>query len=163
MHVSSEFLLAGRAIFTVDLPAGHSSGRPHVTYRVTTPPDGAPNSGEIYFVSVLSGPDNEADYAYLGVLDPKTGSIRRTAKSRLAPDDFRFRLAVRVFLNILADNTQALTDAGWKLHHEGRCGRCGRLLTVPESIETGIGPECAAKLGIEMVQAPAVQRTFEEI
>jgi hypothetical protein len=26
--------------------------------------------------------------------------------------------------------------------HEGRCGRCGRALTVPESVERGIGPEC---------------------
>jgi hypothetical protein len=29
--------------------------------------------------------------------------------------------------------------------HEGRCGRCGRRLTVPESIESGLGPECATK------------------
>lgn len=29
--------------------------------------------------------------------------------------------------------------------HEGRCGRCGRKLTVPSSIETGLGPECAGK------------------
>lgn len=29
--------------------------------------------------------------------------------------------------------------------HEGRCGRCGRKLTVPESIETGIGPDCAKR------------------
>jgi hypothetical protein len=28
------------------------------------------------------------------------------------------------------------------VHHEGRCGRCGRTLTVPESIESGFGPEC---------------------
>jgi hypothetical protein len=28
-------------------------------------------------------------------------------------------------------------------HHEGKCGRCGRLLTVPSSIESGIGPECS--------------------
>jgi hypothetical protein len=26
--------------------------------------------------------------------------------------------------------------------HEGRCGACGRRLTVPESIERGLGPEC---------------------
>lgn len=26
----------------------------------------------------------------------------------------------------------------------GRCGRCGRRLTDPESIRRGIGPECAA-------------------
>ena len=29
--------------------------------------------------------------------------------------------------------------------HAGRCCRCGRVLTVPESIATGIGPECAAR------------------
>jgi hypothetical protein len=29
-----------------------------------------------------------------------------------------------------------------EVHHEGRCGRCGRALTVPESIESGFGPEC---------------------
>ena len=27
--------------------------------------------------------------------------------------------------------------------HEGRCGRCGRKLTVPASIERGLGPVCA--------------------
>jgi len=26
--------------------------------------------------------------------------------------------------------------------HEGRCGRCGRKLTDPVSIETGLGPHC---------------------
>jgi len=26
--------------------------------------------------------------------------------------------------------------------HEGACGRCGRTLTVPESIASGFGPEC---------------------
>jgi len=27
--------------------------------------------------------------------------------------------------------------------HEGRCGRCGRLLSNPDSIQRGLGPECA--------------------
>ena len=27
-------------------------------------------------------------------------------------------------------------------YHMGRCGRCGRPLTNPESIESGYGPEC---------------------
>jgi hypothetical protein len=26
---------------------------------------------------------------------------------------------------------------------EGKCGKCGRALTVPSSILTGIGPECS--------------------
>jgi hypothetical protein len=31
---------------------------------------------------------------------------------------------------------------GYKIQHEGKCCRCGRTLTTPESIERGIGPEC---------------------
>ncbi|MGQ4872128.1 MAG: DUF6011 domain-containing protein, partial [Candidatus Thorarchaeota archaeon] len=27
-----------------------------------------------------------------------------------------------------------------RIWHEGKCGRCGRRLTVPESIESGYGP-----------------------
>jgi hypothetical protein len=30
--------------------------------------------------------------------------------------------------------------------HEGKCGKCGRTLTVPSSIESGIGPECMKSL-----------------
>lgn len=28
------------------------------------------------------------------------------------------------------------------IYHEGRCCKCGMPLTVPESIDSGIGPEC---------------------
>jgi hypothetical protein len=28
-------------------------------------------------------------------------------------------------------------------HHQGRCGRCGRKLNHPNSIASGLGPECA--------------------
>ena len=40
--------------------------------------------------------------------------------------------------------------------HEGRCGRCNRALTVPESIASGIGPECA-----KHVLGPAPTFPFE--
>lgn len=30
--------------------------------------------------------------------------------------------------------------------HEGRCGACNRPLTVPESIENGLGPVCASRV-----------------
>jgi hypothetical protein len=29
-----------------------------------------------------------------------------------------------------------------EIHHEGYCGKCGRPLTVPESITSGYGPVC---------------------
>jgi hypothetical protein len=34
-----------------------------------------------------------------------------------------------------------------EVYHEGYCGRCGRTLTDPQSIERGFGPECAKKVG----------------
>lgn len=34
-----------------------------------------------------------------------------------------------------------------EIWHEGKCGRCGRQLTVPESIESGFGPECVKMIG----------------
>ena len=33
------------------------------------------------------------------------------------------------------------SDIGLEVWHEGRCGKCGRKLIVPESIARGIGPE----------------------
>lgn len=33
-----------------------------------------------------------------------------------------------------------------EIWHEGRCGKCGRPLTDPESIKSGIGPYCASKM-----------------
>jgi hypothetical protein len=29
-----------------------------------------------------------------------------------------------------------------EVYHSGRCGRCGRELTDPESIKCGLGPHC---------------------
>lgn len=34
------------------------------------------------------------------------------------------------------------------IRHAGSCGRCGRTLTVPASLDSGIGPVCADKMGI---------------
>jgi hypothetical protein len=32
------------------------------------------------------------------------------------------------------------------VYHEGRCGACGRRLTTPESISSGLGPVCAGRI-----------------
>lgn len=35
---------------------------------------------------------------------------------------------------------------GVEFRHTGKCGRCGRKLTNPRSIDIGLGPECEGKL-----------------
>lgn len=144
MSVSKQFVLAGDATFTVELPKGDPNGS-HLTYRVQhiEANDRWPES---YFVKILRGPDNTSDYVYLGKLDPFTGQVRSTERSAYAQDSFPVRLINRVLVRIWADDHAAYEQFGYQTHHEGRCGRCNRKLTVPESITSGIGPECAKKV-----------------
>ena len=123
------FALAGNARLTLVSKATKA----RYSYRVKASDDGA-----VHFVSVLTGSDNENGYSYLGIVG-KDGSFRVTAKSKIAAHA-PSALAFAWFWS--------LVEAG-RLHdklevwHEGRCGRCARVLTVPESIANGIGPECA--------------------
>lgn len=43
--------------------------------------------------------------------------------------------------------------ASVEIWHEGRCCRCNRKLTVPASIELGLGPDCAEDVGLGKVWA----------
>jgi hypothetical protein len=134
--VSKDFILAGKAIFTVANPQGE-----HYTYRVSAPKQG----GDIRFVSLLTGPDNTGDYTYLGLLKAGSGDVVATAKSKLSTTSRPFAVA-QFAVNVVFGKRPL--PAGYRLIHAGRCGRCARLLTVPESVETGFGPECAGKLGL---------------
>lgn len=145
--ITKEFALAGDARFTVEPDPAWAAGRgcpPHWTFRLRRVEFAGGRT--CLFASLLTGPDNEASYTYLGVVREDTGEVRLTAKSGLADDSWPVRVLRRVLARLFAGEGAAVEAAGWKVHHEGRCGRCGRVLTVPESIETGIGPECAKRM-----------------
>lgn len=128
------FLLAGRAVFTVE---NEATGN-RFTFKVNK--SGDPEK-VIHFVSLLTGPDNTSDYTYMGTIFDKK-DFRRTRKSTMGEAAPAFKAFQYVWL--------ALNNGGLskkvKFYHEGRCCRCGRALTVPDSIERGIGPECTSKL-----------------
>jgi uncharacterized protein DUF6011 len=130
------FALAGNAILTLQ---SQKTGA-HFTYKVRQAHDRQTNKPvDSYYVSLLSGTDNENDYFYLGLI--RDGRFIRTAKSRAGQDAPSFK-AFSYFWNVEHNgNTQLL------VRHEGRCGHCGRTLTHPASIDLGIGPECASKMG----------------
>ena len=162
MMFSSEIVTAGKCIFTVEVPPSfgltmENPPKPHYTYRVKLKkgdPDGKWKN-DSYFVGVLTGPDNTRDYTYLGMLEMNrigdeigktNGVVKLTAASKFADDSWPVRIVRQVLARIWANDAQAIEAAGWMLHHEGRCCRCGRPLTVPSSVESGIGPECASKM-----------------
>lgn len=153
MSVSKQFLLAGNATFTVECPKG--AKYPHVTYKVEKT-EKTERWDEAYFVKVLCGPNNEEDYVYLGRLDTFTGQLQLTRKSALPATAFRVRLLNKVLARVWADDHTAYEQHGYATHHEGRCGCCGRKLTVPASVVSGIGPECCKKMGLPV---PARNRT----
>jgi hypothetical protein len=126
---STEFFSGGNALFTVSNPQGT-----RYTFRIRKPKPDMP-----FFVSLLTGPDNESSYTYLGIYVPQIQAIRLTSKSRYTEDS----LPVKVLR--WAVKLPKLPE-GYAIQHEGRCCRCGRTLTVPESIDAGIGPECAGLL-----------------
>lgn len=139
MAVSKQFILAGKAIFTIQLPAG--SDKPHYTFKVDKV-EASVRWPEAWFVKMLAGPSNESDYVYVGKLQAGTGEVCLTGKSKVTADTFAFKLLNRVLARIWANDHASYEQHGYKTHHEGKCGRCARRLTVPESIESGFGPEC---------------------
>lgn len=124
------FILAGNATFTI---VSAKTGT-RFTYKIRAKV--VDSGATLHFVSVLTGSDNENDFTFLGTVFSGT-NFRHSAKSRIGSDAPSARAFAWAFNRILADN---LTDAS--VHHEGKCGRCGRKLTVPRSIEIGLGPEC---------------------
>jgi hypothetical protein len=123
------FFIGGNAIFTVSNPSGI-----HYTYKIRKPSEEMP-----FFVSLLSGPDNENNFNYLGIYDPNKGTIRLTKKSRYKEDSLPVKV-IRWAIAIINKNLPI--PEGYAIQHEGRCCKCGRTLTTPESIELGIGPIC---------------------
>jgi hypothetical protein len=147
--INKEFVLAGNAIFTVLL-----SNEEHYTFRVSRPTkdrNGRKLSvkeyeAKPYFIGKLAGPNNLNDYRYLGVLELETFSIKFTAKSNYTLKSDAAVVLQRAF-DLLSGKCELNQTNIIDIYHAGHCGRCGRLLTVPSSIESGIGPECAEIMG----------------
>lgn len=130
-----EYILAGNSTFTLRSKTTGARFTYKAIYKKYFGED-------IVVVKLLNGTDNVNDYGYLctiKIIDgvPKIirdkSRISATAKSFVIFDMVFFKLLVGLEMNNL------------EIWHEGVCCRCGRKLTVPESIQSGIGPECATK------------------
>lgn len=130
------YLMSGKAIVTI---VSKKTGQ-RFTYKVERPPqdkkEGKPDFG-FRFVKLLSGPDNTRNYTYMGKIRGRVyehkynGKLAYDATSVVA---FDWMLKQLVRGEIHLDKME--------IWHEGRCGKCGKKLTVPSSIASGLGPEC---------------------
>ena len=129
------FIVAGNATFT--LVNTLTGGR--FTYKVRQCED----NENLFFVKVLTGQDNTSDYTYLGTIfrEPRGLAYKHGRKSRIS-DSAKSAVAFTWFMS----RVPSLLPEALEVWHEGRCGRCGRALTVPESVAQGYGPECVGKM-----------------
>lgn len=129
------FLLAGNAILTVR----NSETGNRFTFKVVEDKDNEGNPTGRHYVKVMTGPDNNSSYTYLGTIFGRN-VYQHGKKSHIGQDAMSARAFNWVWRRLTSGKELPECIEVW---HEGRCGRCGRRLTVPESIETGLGPICA--------------------
>lgn len=154
MNISRTFITAAKgrekhpgAIFTLEVSPEfikkHSDVHNHYTYKVKYKVD--PKFGEKWFVNLLTGSDNNSSYSYIGLLNADNGEFITTPGSKAGDAAWSVRLIKRVFACMWESDgasLEDLTDNGFDLHHEERCGRCGKKLSTPRSCTLGLGPIC---------------------
>ena len=131
--------------FTVVFPDGH------VTIRLQKPQDKS-KAGVVY-AKYLVGQNNDTDFEYFAsVVD---GNIRARGYERQV-------VALKVVLTSTGSELGAMGLA-YALA-SSNCFYCGRTLTVPASIHSGMGPDCAAKHGGDYSEpeAPVASEPAEE-
>lgn len=131
-----EFAFGGAARFTL---VSKKTGE-RKTFRIAK----AQDKDDMFFASLLTGPDNTEDYTYLGFYRRNgagvVGSLIAGKKGNSNHPAFK-----ALNWSVLMMETNGQVPEQLEFWHEGRCARCARVLTDPVSIERGLGPECAGK------------------
>jgi Family of unknown function (DUF6011) len=157
-----KFMLAGDARITIV----NSDTKSRFTYRISAPSKETERGGKVRDfaanVRFVNLADNEGTFAFLGTIFLQDRAFRYSRKSRVSMAAPSVVLFHDVFKMLVTD----LVDEFISIFHEGVCGRCGRTLTVPTSIASGFGPDCADLLGVdqpEPVVAPIAGGSNDEV
>jgi hypothetical protein len=119
-----KFIFAGNSVVTfVNSKTGN-----RFTFKLKQKKD-----SNLFFVSVLSGSES---YTYIGTVIK--GNFKHGNKSPISSKAQSVKVFKYVLTNLLTNNLPEFVEV-W---HEGKCGKCGKKLTVPSSISTGLGPFC---------------------
>lgn len=131
-----KYILGGNSIFTVQ----NSETKNRFTYNIK---QGKKNQ-KLFWVSVLVGTDNMKDYKFIGCFSLEKGYLHSTSsKVTIKAQSVR---VIDYYLRKLFNNTLPLNI---RTFHLSYCGRCGKPLTTPDSIESGFGPTCIQAIGFQ--------------
>lgn len=124
------FMFAGNSIFTIMKGNEHHS---YKIYRKKTD-DGV----KIYHLYLRKA--NKGTYSGYFKIENNKLTFKRSYKYRCdhADED------IEILLDVVHNRNNLPEDIS--VYHSGRCGCCGRVLTDPEAISRGFGPECWKKI-----------------
>jgi hypothetical protein len=111
----------------------------HRTFKISTQPDSAKFAPGKRIVSLLTGPSNTEDFTAFGFVEDN-GRITLWSKYRTPHYQ---KLAF-----LLEKPEQASAKWGMSYLWAARCRRCNRTLTTPDSVNTGIGPNCRVGIAV---------------
>jgi hypothetical protein len=97
-----------------------------------------------YFVSLLTGQNNDSAYSYMGTIFNNNGvlTFKLTGKSNVSENAISYK-AFNFFFNLLNKNK---THDDINFYHNGYCCMCGKNLTTAESLKSGLGPICENRI-----------------
>ena len=129
-----DFIFSGKAVVTLTSTSGT-----HFTIKISE------KDGNVFFVNHLFGPNNawDGDWAFLGFIKAQDGAPTSCllAGNKGKPDAPSFKALSWT----LAHLNRGSIPAALTIQHNDACGRCGRELTDPISVATGLGPICREK------------------
>lgn len=132
-----KFITAGNSIFTFVF----NKEEVRYTYKAISSTD------QMYLsIKLLTGPDNTKHYSdiyFFNVSREGLPVLTYRINNKVYETSQSVVLFKKVFRSLILRPDEEIY--GLEIWHEGRCCRCGRTLTVPESIANGIGPECITK------------------
>lgn len=142
----SRFITAGKSFFTLSsLKTGQ-----RFTFKVRKSDDKA-GWAPAWFVYLLTGSENTGSYSYMGYIDTD-GDFKLTRKSKVPATATSVSAFRWLWTRVSEQGKDLPTDAEFR--HANRCGRCGKVLTVPESVDSGYGPECITMVPTSVAPRP---------
>ncbi len=139
MNPLIDLILAGNAYFTLESKVSGT----RYTYRVYEAKKAKARRVQVYYVNLLMGRNNEPDYRYIGFI--KDGQFHHGGMNgRVTVEAPSFRGFRWFWEQLKMDNRVELEKV--QVWPSGRCCRCGRKLTVPQSISIQMGSECAGRV-----------------
>lgn len=129
------FIFAGRSVFTLE---NNETGN-YITFKIKELKKNYKVIPGVFVVECKVLGDKDTGYRFLGFLNLNERKFRRRFW------DHKF-IGYTTLFWLLRNLENLERFEKLAIYHEGRCCKCSHPLTVPESIDSGIGPECSKRM-----------------